>query len=285
MSKNCRPVYFDKGDTLINKLKRESLDYCSIMNIEPTESVIATLGSFDEPEDDIVHPPTHPPATTFLLAAPAGGKTKQKPAPTSLLPSGYSRGQNNSQNKRYQGAKGRGSWGDSSSSSPAPRKERLTSVLCSAESAGWYRTVHHKLINLGLAIAEKTTFEEILGSSRTTSFPENHKVKEFFQTQFGLKEPLMDQFWSRYTLESQGDMAKLFQLQKSVEAHAEEAKLLAIETRRYRQERDDFRGDARRYREERNKAQDDQDDRDAPTASGREGEGERDIRYSLIRRY
>jgi hypothetical protein len=246
------------------------------MDHEPSESVIETLGPLDDSEEYMTQLASHPSTTTFLLAAPAGVRAKQKPASTSSLSSGHPKGQNNTQSRRRQGSSWNGRWGDSSSSSPKPRKERLTSVECSAESAGWYRTVHHKLINLGLAIAEKTTFEEILGSSRTTSFPENRKVKEFFQTQFGLKEPLMDQFWSRYTLESQGDMAKLFQLQKSVEAHAEEAKLLANEKKRYRQERDDFRGDARRYREERNKMQDDQDDRDAPTASGREGERERE---------
>ena len=91
--------------------------------------------------------------------------------------------------------------------------------MCPLESVGWLRTVHHKLLNIGLAIAEKTSIEEVLGSSHSVSFPGHLGYQEFFQAQFGL-QPLMDQFWSRYTLESHSDMAKVMVLQRSADAHA-----------------------------------------------------------------
>ena len=157
-----------------------------------TENILASLQATDRAEDDFVAPASHPPNAPFLLAVPAGQSSKQVPTlkPTPLLRD-QTRGQNKGQGRRQQGTRSRLGWGEPSPPFAPPRKERLSSVMCPPESVGWLRTVHHKLLSIGLAIAEKTSIEEVLGASHSVSFPGHLEYQEFFQAQFGL-QPLMD---------------------------------------------------------------------------------------------
>ena len=97
-----------------------------------------------------------------------------------------------------------------------------------------------------LAIAEKTSIEEVLGSSHSASFPGHLGYQDFFQERFSV-QPLMDRIWSHYSLESRSDMAKVAVLQKAADAHAERVQFLAkdLERPRYRRpERDDLQREA-----------------------------------------
>ena len=152
--------------------KRNSLHYCFIMS-EQSESILALMQPTDTGDDNFSPSSSHPPSTPFLLAVPVDHVQSLRQVPTpqpTPVSRGRTRGPTKEQPRRSSGQRQRGGWGQQPSSS-VPSMERLSSVMCPSDSAGWLRTVHHRLISLGLAIAEKTSIEEVHGSSHSASFP------------------------------------------------------------------------------------------------------------------